>query len=236
MPSLLGIKNLPVARLVERQLRNWEFARQQRDGGPAPRAGQVMDFLTISRSVGVPGDKIAAAIHKELDWPMFHRELLQAMAGDDKCRRRLYDAMDERDLGWLEEFVRAMSFSDNAKDDYFHRLTETVLSLARKGHAIFLGRAADLILPREMGLRVRITASRAYCIRQYAKAKGVSLKQARREVERVERERSVFIRRHFRVDAAEPTRHDLIINLEYITLNQAVDLILTLMRSKGIAR
>ncbi len=236
MNSILGKRNPLVAHLVERQMRNWEIARQQRIGGPAPRAGPVLDFLTISRSVGLPGDQVAAEVHEKLGWPMFDRELLQAMAGDDACRRQLYDAMDERDLTWLEDFIHAMSFSDYGKDDYFHRLSETVLSLARTGHTIFLGRAVDLALPREMGLRVRITASRSYCLQNYAKAKGLSLKHARREMDAIERERADFIHRHFRVDENDPSRYDLILNNEYITPKQSAELILTTMRLKGIVR
>lgn len=225
-----------MSRVVEKQMRNWEIARQQQDGGSAPRAGPVMDFIAISRSVGLPGEEIATQLHERLGWPVFDREILQAMAGDDECRRQLYDAMDERDLSWMEEFLQSVSFAAAGKDDYFHRLTETVLSLARKGHTVFLGRATDMILPREMGLRVRVTAARSYCIKQYAKAKGVLPEQARREVEEIEHERARFIRHHFRVEAGDQARHDLIINLEHLTTQQAVELIHAALRVKGIVR
>lgn len=225
-----------MSRVVEKQMRNWEIARQQQDDGFAPRAGPVMDFIALSRSMGLPGEEIAAQLHQKLGWPIFDREILHAMAGDDECRRQLYDAMDERDLGWLEEFLQSVSFGAAGKDDYFHRLTETVLSLARKGHTIFLGRATDMILPREMGLRVRLTASRAFCIKQYARAKGIDPGQARREVEEIEHERARFIRHHFRVEAGDPARHDLTINLEFITPHQAVELIDSALRVKGIIR
>ncbi|HKQ49047.1 MAG TPA: cytidylate kinase-like family protein [Phycisphaerae bacterium] len=225
-----------MSRVVEKQMRNWEIARQQQDGGSAPRAGSVMDFIAISRSVGLPGEEIAAQLHAKLGWPVFDREILQAMAGDDECRRQLYDAMDERDLGWMEEFLQSVTFGAAGKDDYFHRLRETVLSLARKGHSIFLGRATDMILPREMGLRVRFTASRDYCVKQFAKTKNIAEDQARREVEDIEHERARFIRHHFRVEAGEPSRHDLTINLEFMPVLQAVDLVHSALRIKGIIR
>lgn len=135
--------------------------------------------------------------------------------------------MDERDLGWLEEVLRSFVEPQFVKNDYVRRLGETVLSLARQGSAVFIGRGVDLILPRDMGLRIRIVAPRERRIRTMAERQGISPADARRALERLEHERAQFIERHFRAAERDPERYDLMINLDRISQAQAVDLIET---------
>ena len=231
-----AFRNPAIAKLVEKQLRNWEIAQSQRPARPEPGRKEVEDFIAGSRAVGAGGAAgagIANVLGARLGWPVFNKEILHAMAADDPTRERLYNSMDERDLSWLEESLRSLMESSFKKNDYFHRLTATVLALARQGPAVFRGRAADLILPQDRGFRVRLAASRQHCIKSYAEHHGIDLEQARTEVERIETERADFVRNHFGIDAAEQSRHDLIINLDRFSADQAVELILAGLNMRG---
>jgi len=223
-----------IDRMIERQIRNWELARQQKIEQQAQAARLVEEFIALSRAVGLPGDEVASALHERLGWPMFDKQVLQTMSGDDAYQRRLYESMDERDLSWLEECLRSMGADKYPRNDYFRRLRETILAIARKSHAVFVGRAADLILPKTVGMRVRLTASRAYRVGRYAEANKLSADQAEKALEELERERAKFIKHHFGVDESDPVRHDLVINLERFSGRQAVELILTAMRIRGL--
>lgn len=235
MAHALHAHSREIDAMIERQIRNWEFARQQKIESEARVARPVEEFIAISRSAGLAGDEIADALRVRLGWPVFDKELLQAMSGDDAVRERLYAAMEERDLSWLEECLRGIGVDGPAsRNDYFRRLREAVLSIARKGHSIFVGRAVDLILPKQVGVRVRLMASHDYCVRQYAARAGVSVTTAEQEIETTEREREKFVQHHFGVEATEPTRYDLIINVERFTARQAVDIILAALRQHGI--
>ena len=90
------------ARAVERQLSNWEIARRQRLAHPGERRVEATDFICISRMVGLDGREIAQPVAERLGWPLFDREVLDWMAGDDEVRRQIYRAMDERDFKWWE--------------------------------------------------------------------------------------------------------------------------------------
>jgi cytidylate kinase len=223
-PKALLDPNL--AKLVEKQMRNWELSRAQRLSVPEPDRPEVEDFICISRSVGAGGKEIASMLGEKLGWPVFDKELLDVMAGDNDLRRSIYDSMDERDLGWFEESLRSMLQRDFVKNDYFHQLTETVLSLARQGHAVFLGRGTHLMLPAGIGLRVRIVAPHGACVEAFAKRTGQSIEEARASVKRLEKERIEFIQRHFKVDVDDPSRHDIVINRAQVGLKQAVEMIL----------
>lgn len=220
-----------VSRLIEGQMNAWEATRRQWAAvSPPVRRSEVADFVCVSRVFGAGGADVARALGRRLGWPVFDRELLQEMAGSSEIRRRLYESMDERDTNWLEEFLDDLTSDPPSREEYVHRLGETVLALARQGHAVFLGRAVDLILPRRTGLRVRIAAPVEYCIKRTAERHRISAAEARKTFERIEHEREAFIRRHFGIDPYEPCRHDLVLNLERFKDEQAVELILSAMR------
>lgn len=224
-----------VSKVVEKQMRNWELARsQQVPAQPGAAAPPVAEFVSISRSVASGGSEVARLLGQRLDWPVFDREILQAMAGDDQVRARLYESMDEREQSWLESALRWIIAGEFREDTYFYRLNETILALARRGHAVFLGRASDLILPREYGIRVRITASLERRAAALAARTGMSEALARAEVEQTDADRADFRRRHFGKTANDPTRFDLALNMDHFTPEQAVEVILAAMRQRGL--
>ncbi len=225
-----------LAKVVERQMRNWELARTQKvapaAGKPAP---EVADFVAVSRLVGSGGGAVARALAARLGWPVFDREILQSMAGDDAVRKRLYEHMDERDTSWIEEALRWILHGKMPRHDYFHRLSEAVLAIARQGPAVFLGRGADLILPATRGLRVRIIAPREQCVRNVAARAQCSPERAEDEINRIQGDREEYIRNQFGVSAGDPARHDLIISLRNYSVDDAVAVIIAAMRVRGLA-
>lgn len=219
---------MPVAdmpsKLVQDQLDVWR--RRQLDG--PPQKG-VAEFVSVSRVFASGGGRLARAVAARLDWPVFDRSLLQEMAAADRVREDLRGTLSEFDSAWLDGLVQGFEVP-------VRRLAETVLALARQGHAVFLGRATDMILPRDCGLRIRVAAPAEWCVRHYAHRQGVSTFAAREEFERIERARSEFTRRYFKTDPHEPVRFDLTMNMERFTIEQGVDVILAALRAKGIGR
>jgi len=223
-----------IAHIVEKQVRNWELARAQREAKARPNDQKICDFVSISHSPGLPTGELATQLGETLVWPVFDRRILHEMADNDQYRERIYQYMDERDLGWLEEMVLGMTGEELRPDDYFRNLVETVLSIALRGHAIFVGHATDLVLPAGHGLRVRVIASRDYCAKARAEAYGRDLDKAAKELEAMEEKRVQFVQRHFHTDAREETRHDLVLNLERFSTEEALALILAALRIRGI--
>ena len=234
MPSSNKKTGQDLTRVVEKQLRNWEIERAQQRLVPRPEEKPVLDFVTISRAVGLEAFKIASILHDRLSWPLFDRDILQAMAGKDEYRRRLYANMDGRDQGWLEGFVRGLALGRFDRDDYFRRLTETVLSIARQSRAIFVGRGTSFILPGGVGLKVRLTAPKDFCVASLARQKKLTIDQAARQVDEIGEERAKFVRKHFFGNWGDPTVYDLTINMARFSLPEASELILSALRARGI--
>lgn len=224
-----------LSRVIEKQMRNWEIARAQRPELFPSSRQEIAQFVTIANICGAGGNEVANMLSERLGWPVFDREILTLMARDDDVRAALYRSMDERDLSWFESVFRTLMQQEFRKNDYFHRLTQVILWLARQGPAIYVGRSADLILPKDKGLRVKIIAAMERCIENFARFNNTTPQQARKEIERIERERREFVENHFHIDALSPMRFDLLIRVDRFSTSQVVDLITCAMKARGIA-
>lgn len=212
-------------RMVERQMRNWELARSQRIDAPKKPVAEVADFVTISRQVGIGAAEVATQLAERLGWPLFDRELLRIMAGDNDLQKRLYESLDEKDINWFRNAFATFFDSRLDEDDYFHHLSRTVLSLARQGSAVYLGRGVDRMMPRKLGLRVRLVAPLDWRVKAYARRNELPLDKAAADVKRIDQERTVFVKHHFAADINDPVAYDLTLSAERFTQPQLVEII-----------
>jgi CMP/dCMP kinase len=220
-------------RMVERQLRSWEIGRAQQFNRPVAEVGPVLDFVTISNNVGAGGADIAETLSGRLGWPVFDKNILQIMAGDDEQRVQRYMSLDERTMGWLESMVRFLLDHSFTRNDYFSRLTLAVHWLSRQERCIFLGRFCDLILPNDRGIRIKVMAPASRCTENFAAHANISIEEARYEVQRIERERADFLAVHFRDSPTDYDRFDLLVNSERFTTDQCVEFIVHAMELRG---
>lgn len=230
MPATTGTLTSGLNHVVERQMRNWEISRRQRLEDALPQPRPVADFICISREVGSGGREVAEWVAQRMEWPLFDREILDLMANHDEVRKRVYESLDERDLSWVEETLRSFVDASFARNDFFRRLSETVLSLARKANAVFLGRGASLVLPRQAGFRVRIIAPMEDRVMRFAERRHLAVDAARQEVLRLDQERREYIRQYFKTDEFNLLRFDLLVNMSRYTPATAGELILAAHR------
>lgn len=221
-------------RIVERQLRNWELQSHQRRA-EASHKPFILDFVTVSRELGSRGEQLAAEVGRRLGWKVYDRELIEAMAGDEQCRRALYDTLDERQSNWIDGLLVLCAPETNARvNDYVHQLCRTVLTIAHNEHAIFVGRGAHLVLPPDVGVRVRAYAPLEDRIATLAAERGVSHDEARHEIRRLEQERQSFFRREFGVDPDSLDRFDLLLNLSRLSIEQAGGIVVAALKEKAL--
>ncbi|HNO79077.1 MAG TPA: cytidylate kinase-like family protein [Phycisphaerae bacterium] len=222
----------PLSRLVERQMRNWELAKAQQVDSPVSREQVVHHFITISRQAGSGGGEVAALLGERLSWPVFDRNILQVMAEDDNVRRNLYESMDENDRNWVHEFAQSLFANELPLNDYFSRLSKTMLTVVRQGPAVILGRGGSLILPSDCGLRVRIIAPLEYRVTRLTSKSEVSTSRATAILRETDEKRDQFVRSHFNVDPQDQYQYDLIINMERTSPGAAADIIATASRAR----
>jgi len=226
-----------IAKFVERQVRNWELARQQK----AAEKGEIRIspegirfYIAVSREVGSEGEKVAECLSACLGWPKYDKEILNYMAEHEEVRRRLFDLLDERQRSWLEHLLEPLAGEAMAtKDEYFSRLTEAIIAIAQQENAIFVGRGANFILPAEWGLSVRIVAPLDYRLRRVMETENLDERAARKRIAELESQRAEFLARHFGRWPYDPRRYDMVLNASSLAIQEMCRLVRMAARFKS---
>jgi cytidylate kinase len=101
-----------------------------------------------------------------------------------------------------------------------------VLLAAQHESNVFVGRGVRFILPKDLGLNVRIIAPKQQRIKRIMDRRHCDHSQAETFMDETDKGRADFVRRYFQHDVADPRLYDLVINLEHTSRDAAVDLIL----------
>ncbi len=202
----------------------------------APQKRALGSYVTISRQSGSGGGSVARQLSEELGWKMLDRELVEGLAHELELDPRRLELMDETRTNWLRDTIFNLLDSKLVIQDSYVTLLGRVMALAaNEGQVIFVGRAGNLILPRDSGLRVRIVAPRPWRIRAVADREGLGESAASEMVASLDAARGDFVRRHFRVDPDEPSAFDLVLDAATLGTDGAVRLIKTAMEIRGLA-
>jgi cytidylate kinase len=232
-----------LSRAAERQMRNWAFDLQTQQRVAEEREHThvkdlIHPYLVISRETGTDAEGLAQAIAARCGWKLLDRELLDYMAEHEHFSRLALDFVDERTVSWFHEvFGKWLDKGLVSQAEYVSRMGKLVLLAAQHESTIFIGRGIQFMLPRQLGLRVRIIAPTKQRIETIMGKRQCGEQEARSFVEKTDDERAQFVQRYFHRDVADPHLYDLIINLAHIPREDAVDLIATeAMRHQDRAR
>jgi cytidylate kinase len=203
------------------------------------RARQARPAITIAigRQSGARGTTTARAVGERLGWAVYDRELVERIAQDMNLQGSLLEAVDEKKVGWLQEFMESFSSAPVVSEiAYVHRMMKTIASLVALGDCVLLGRGIAHILPVETTLRVRLVAPIDWRVAAMSRKLGVSQEEAAVKVAAIDRQRVQFVREHFNKDTTDPSLYDLVLNTERFSVEQCVDLIVeALHRLQAIA-
>jgi cytidylate kinase len=119
---------------------------------------------------------------------------------------------------WLDEQLVSQA-------EYVSRLGKLVLLAAQHESTVFVGRGVQFILPRENGVAVRIIAPRKERVQRVQEQRQCTRHEAERFVDHTDNDRSEFVRRYFLHDVADPRLYDLVINLQHVSREAAIDII-----------
>ena len=190
-------------------------------------------YVIISREKGAGGNAVALFVGKRLGWQVFDIEIVDEIAKKAHIRRQLIESLDERDQASIQDMIgQLMNLQEIDTSGYLDYLKQVVLTLGHQGNVVIIGHAARFILPVQFGLSVRMIAPIEVRIRRIADKARLSLKAARVEVERTDRERVKSVRRHFGHDVSDPLSHDLIINTDALGVEAAAEVVVTALQQK----
>jgi len=194
-------------------------------------------YLLISREKGAGGSAVGQLAGKRLGWQVFNNEIVDAIARKANVRRELIESLDERDRATIQDAVdRLLHPQPIGTAGYLAQLREILLTLGHQGDVVIVGRGAEYILPSQFGLRVRMVAPVELRVRRIASRENLSLKAARAEVERSDRDRKALARRQFGKNTTDPLNHDVTINTEELTVEAATEIVMTALQRKLTVR
>ena len=123
-----------------------------------------------------------------------------------------------------------------SKRQYVKKLRRIVRRRAAEGDAVLHGNGAHLFLPEQVdGLTVFVSASdesRAMRVAQYGDTPEASLKR----LERADSERREIFGRLFDCEIDDPSKFDITVNLDRMTIADAAEIIVEVLRRRGAER
>jgi cytidylate kinase len=186
-----------------------------------------MHFITVSRKMGTNGTEIARRVAMKLGYAFYETEAIEKEAEKMGFLESVRD-LDEKAPPVLQ---RLFSHRPAIQLD---RLHSVIYELANRGDAVFLGRGSQVLLKNfNCALHVKVTASVEKRIRNLME-RGFDRDSAFDAIEKSDRERGAFIKMAFGVDWEDPELYDLVLNMDKLTPDSAVETILDIARSDAI--
>ena len=190
-------------------------------------------FITVSREAGSGGRLIAKKVAKKLNFKYFDKKLIEMISRKSKQRQALIATLDEKERSFMNDLVHSLLNPDYVSEQTFIKsLFEVVLSVAKKGNCVIIGRGGNFITSQYGGLNVRIVAP--YLVRAgfTAKYEKRTLYEARERVKKYDKQRKEYIRQYFSKNASNANYYDVVINTNYLSVDEAVDIIVTAFKVK----
>ncbi len=227
--------------LTDRRIQEW-FVRQQalreREAQEEALKTFVRDaqepppVITLARQIGSSGDAVARAVAEKLgkDWQVWDNEIIEAIAKSAGVQTRMVEALDEHVSSAIEDFVRDLfALREMEPLGYQHHLAQVLLQVAQQGKKIFVGRAANFLLPN--ALHVQVKARLDTRIQVLMHEQNISRAEATRLIHHTDQERAAFVQNlaHHRID--EEGAYDLILWLDRLGVQAAAETIVAATRA-----
>lgn len=190
--------------------------------------------IAISRDPGSGGKIIATIVAKKLERKLFDKNIMKKLSSELNIPANELVRIDEHGRTWISDLFNSIFNPDYVSDVlYISQLKKLLLHAAKQDDLVILGRGANLILPQNKCLRVRITASLATRINNtYKFEKFTTKREATEHIKRVENARNTFIRQYFGANPHNPWHYDLVICTDNLTVNQAASIIIHAFHAK----
>ena len=200
--------------------------------------------ITISRQSGcgahVVAEKLAGYLQARAPqaappWTAFDRNLVQKVLADHHLPERLARFMPEDRIPEINEIMDELFGVHPPTSELLQQISETILRLAEAGNVILLGRGATIVTARlPHMLHVRMIGSLERRIENMQRFEGLSRQEATERIQREDLGRERYLKKHFGQDINNPLLYHLVINTDFVSLDEATRLIGDLALSRSV--
>jgi CMP/dCMP kinase len=207
-----------------------------------------MAIITISRMYGSGGSDVAARVAQRLGWSLFDNDFVDAVAERLGIPVSEVQAREERTPSLVERLAAALAVASPEilpppteqlppSDERLAEVTRRIIEEAvARGNAVLVGRGAQSVLARRAGvLHVFCYAPREALARRAAERKHVSLTEAEKIVDEINKQRDQYVRTTFKRSWRAHENYHLCVNTEWLGIEGAAQAIVSAAWLIGIA-
>jgi cytidylate kinase len=222
--------------ILDRQVGKWEAekAAHVHDlGGRDRAAGPLQPIITVSRQRGSGGSLLAERLAERFGYTLLHRDVIDRICESSGYKRRIVELLDGRARSQLQLWVESVlqgAYVDAS--DYLKALLEVIYSISQLGGVVVVGRGSNFILGHERGFHIRVVAPLDVRVRNLVERGGLAERDALREIEKSDRERTEWVRKACGRSIDDPLGYDLVINHLSISMESAANLVAAAAQEK----
>lgn len=220
--------------IINRQFLLWEKSQQERQTLPEHKPSPP-PIVTISRQSGSRGSYFASRLAQKLDYQRIHREIIDSICASSGYRKRIIDALDEKYHSQLDTLVDSLVTGQTVDhSDFSRHLFKVVLSMSELGGIVLVGRGGSFILGPLKGFHIRVVAPYKKRIENLIAYKNINENEAVEYIAQSDSQRSEYIRKLFDADIDDPCRYDMVINTNYLDVEELVDCVMEAIKTKMV--
>jgi len=212
--------------LIEDQARKWELNQKKKF------SQTIRPVIAVSRLPGSGGWFLAQRVAQELKMEYWDRQIIEEVAKSAKVSKRMIKSLDEQNRSMLDDWIDSLGDRNVWAYEFMEHLTKVIGAIGAHGNAVIVGRGASHILPPEACLQVGVTAPLEVLVNNVSTFFKVSKEEARQRVLTVESERIAFMKKYFNRDVLDPNYYDVVINTQFLNLDEASKIIIAAYESK----
>jgi cytidylate kinase len=179
-----------------------------------------VSIITISRGSFSGGQALAEQVAQRLGYRCLSREVLVETAAQYGVPEPTLAQFLDKRPGFWERMTQSRRL-------YLIFLQAVMCELVQQGQRVYHGQAGHLLLQGiSHVVKVRLIAPLAYRITAVMARQGLSRDAALQYIQRVDEERLRRMRELFNVDWRDPALYDVVLNLEHMSLETAVDVVI----------
>jgi cytidylate kinase len=219
-----------------------EFEASSPGLGPGSTVGPMRGTVTISRTYGAGGRRVAEALADRLGWRTVDGEVVEQAARTLGVDPEVAEALDEKVPALIEEAGLALAaaelplgisppvLGDRALAD---AVAVVIRSLADAGAYVILGRGGQAALgDREDAVHIQLVGTLADRARRVADWRGISEDEAVEQCRRVDEDRAAYVRRFHEVDIRDPLLYHAVLNTSRLGIEGATEAALAVVHHR----
>jgi len=201
-------------------------------------------IITINRELGSGGRTVGRKLAEKLDVEYFDKVVIKALEERYNLSAEQIEQLKGQETSWWAEFKRKMTFSDSEYDlnqtnieteDVFRAETQILKALAKDQSCVIAGRTAFYMFREHPNhLSILIQASMPCRMARVAREQNMSKEEARMVIEKVDKMRENYVNEFTGTSRYDARNYQLVINMDEIDEDAAVELILQYIRSMSV--